>query len=87
MLSTLTTFEYCFILLNPLLCTFYTCGYFWIFIPGLQVQGGGGMGNFDMMLVFFFSYGSPPTLIHPNAVYFDQMCYVSVTSVTLCNTC
>ena len=44
-------------------------------------QGGGRTGNFDMMLVFFFQQLlNPPSHIPPNAVYFDHMCYVSVTS-------
>ena len=43
---------------------------------------GGGTGNFDMTSFFFLQ--SP---ILPNAVYFNHVCYVSVTDATLCNTC
>ena len=46
-------------------------------------QGGGGTGNFDMMSVFIFQQlldPPPPLPILPNAVYFDHVCYISVTS-------
>ena len=46
------------------------------------LQGGGGTGNFDMTSVFFFQQllDPPSSPILPNAVYFDHVCYVSVTS-------